>query len=72
MSYWVRLVSSCIFNCSPKFFNVFMVCSIKLTMFIISIFCCWSPLLLKAVSAFFESDDCFFNSLNEGLLFVYY
>ena len=27
MHYWIRLVSICIFNCFPKFYNVFVVLS---------------------------------------------
>ena len=50
MLYWNKLVSSCIFNCSPKFFNVFMVSSTWLIMTIITLFCCWSLSFLEAIS----------------------
>ena len=46
-------MSSCIFNCSPKFFSVFMVCSIKLITLMISTYCCWPPSMMETVWKFF-------------------
>ena len=67
LPYWIRLVSSCIFNCSPKFLIVFMVCSMQLIMLFFSIL---SPLLLEANFAFFECVCYCFSSFNDRLLHV--
>ena len=53
-----------------KCFHGFKCFPLLLIMFIISLFCCWPPLLLEAISAFSACAYCCFPSLNDGLLFV--
>ena len=54
LSYWVRLEFNCIFNCSPKTLNVFIVSSMKLITPIFSTFSWYPAILLEAISLFSE------------------